>query len=76
MITRKRKHLLRSLAIARSQRHRKVQCIETGIIYDTIKAAADANKITPTYLRAICNGHKESWEGKTYRFYDQNNNHQ
>lgn len=38
---------------------KKVMCLETGVIYDTVKDAALNNGCTPSKVSAVCHGYRE-----------------
>lgn len=56
----------------RSRRHRKraCQCIETGVVYDSIKEAAKAYNCPPSMVRDVCakNGRRNRAGGMHWRY--------
>lgn len=47
---------------------RKVRCIETGIVYNTIKEAEDANGLTRHRLNQILTGRRKQIPGMTFEY--------
>ena len=53
----------------RLQRHSKrVQCIETGIIYNSIKEAAIKNNINKGNISSVCNGKRQTAGGFHWKY--------
>ena len=54
----------------RSRRHRKraCQCIETGVVYDSIKEAARAYNTHPSCIRDVCAGKRNKTAGLHWRY--------
>lgn len=50
---------------------RKVRCLETGIIYSTIKEAEDANGLTRYRLNQILTGRRKQIPGMTFEYYNE-----
>jgi hypothetical protein len=47
---------------------RKVRCVETGIVYNTIKEAEDANDLTRHRLNQILTGRRKQIPGMTFEY--------
>ena len=54
-------------------RKRKVICLETKVVFDSIKSAADFYNISPTSISEVCNGKKHRKTAGKYHwmFYDE-----
>lgn len=52
----------------------KVICLETGIIYDSIKSAAEALNIYESGISLCCSGKYKHCKGLHFEYYNKNNN--
>lgn len=56
----------------RLQRHSKrVQCIETGITYNSIKEAAIKNNVSKSGICNACKGKQKTAAGLHWRYYEE-----
>lgn len=56
--------------LRRGGNDRKVRCIETGIVYNSIKDAEDANNLTRYRLNQILTGRRKQIQGMTFEYAD------
>jgi group I intron endonuclease len=47
---------------------KKVKCVETGIIFETIKEAADQTHANKNHISSCCNGHRKTCGGYHWEF--------
>ena len=59
-----------ALCIARSKHMRKVICLNTGIVYDSIAYAAMMNNTSSRGIRSVCNGEYSHTHGMRWAYYD------
>lgn len=52
------------------QPKRAVICLDTGIVYEGIHEAAEANGLTATKICAVCKGKRRSTGGKRWAYYE------
>lgn len=58
----------------RNQRlSKRVTCIETGEIFDSIKEAGKAKYIDPSCITRACKGNRKTAAGLHWRYYEQEN---
>ena len=50
---------------------RKVRCIETGVIYNSLKEAEIANGLAKSRLNSILTGHRKQIPGITFEYYNE-----
>lgn len=62
----------KSSAIRANPRARKIMCIETGEVYESITKAARALSLDSSSLTKACNGKKKSCKGFTWKFVEDN----
>lgn len=55
----------------RHKANTKVRCIETGVIYDSMRAAELANGLAKSRLNSILSGHRKQIPGMTFEYYDE-----
>lgn len=63
-----------SCTVPPKKRHKantKIRCIETGIIYDSMRAAEIANGLAKSRLNSILSGHRKQIPGMTFEYYDE-----
>lgn len=53
---------------------RKVRCIETGVIYDSIREAEIANNLTKNRLNQVLTGRRKQTPGLTFEYYEEAKN--
>ena len=63
-----RKTILRT-----SKNNKPIMCVETGKIFESIKAAALELKVTPGFLRNVCAGIKPTAKGFTFEYVNKEN---
>lgn len=51
---------------------KRVQCVETGVIYNSIKEAAEKNNLFDTSISAVCKGKQKTCGGYHWRYYEEN----
>lgn len=54
--------------LRRGGAERKVRCLETGVVYDSIKEAEDANNLTRYRLNQILTGRRKQIPGMTFEY--------
>lgn len=57
--------------LKRSGVNRKVRCVETGIVYSSIKEAEDANDLARHRLNQILTGRRKQIQGMTFEYYNE-----
>lgn len=62
-----------NLALGTPATRRKVICIETGVIYDSIKEAEVANNLTKNRLNQVLTGRRKQTPGMTFEYYNETN---
>ena len=55
----------------RHKANTKIRCVETGIIYDSMRAAEIANGLAKSRLNSILSGHRKQIPGMTFEYYDE-----
>ena len=55
----------------RHKANTKIRCIETGVIYDSMRAAELANGLAKSRLNSILTGHRKQIPGMTFEYYDE-----
>ena len=50
---------------------RKVRCIETGVIYNSLKEAEQANNLTKNRLNQVLTGRRKQTPGMTFEYYNE-----
>lgn len=58
---------------ARHKANTKIRCIETGIVYDSMRAAEMANGLAKSRLNSILTGHRKQIPGMTFEYYSETN---
>lgn len=61
-------------ASSSKKRHKantKIRCVETGVIYDSMRAAEIANGLAKSRLNSILTGHRKQIPGMTFEYYDE-----
>lgn len=53
----------------RHKANTKIRCVETGIIYDSMRAAEIANGLAKSRLNSILSGHRKQIPGMTFEYY-------
>jgi len=50
---------------------KRVRCIETGVIYDSGKEAAEAMGLDPSHISKVCRGKLKSHKGFHFEFVEE-----
>lgn len=50
---------------------KRVLCIETGVIYETLNDAARENNCNPTKVSAVCHGHRKHTQNLHFKFMEE-----
>lgn len=50
---------------------RRVQCIETGTVFDSIGEAGDSMGLSPSRISSVCSGDRKSTGGYSFRYIDE-----
>lgn len=58
----------------RAVNKKRVKCIETGIVYDSGKEAAEAMGLDPSHISKVCRGKLKSHKGFHFEFVEEENN--
>lgn len=53
------------------ERGKPVICLETGKVYESVSAAAEALKVPQSNLSSVCNGHRQTCGGFHFRFVEE-----
>ena len=62
-----------NLSLGTPSTKRKVICVETGVIYESIKEAELANNLTKNRLNQVLTGRRKQTPGMTFKYYCENN---
>lgn len=54
--------------------HRKVLCVETGQVFDSVASAADAFNTTTNTIYSVINGHAASYKQHRFVYFEQTPN--
>lgn len=65
-----KREYLRAIKKGNHNRAKKVQCVETGVIYTSTKAAAASVGASRDAIGQVCRGEREMSHGFHWRFYD------
>lgn len=60
-----------NLALGTPATRRKVICVETGVIYNSIKEAEVANNLTKNRLNQVLTGRRKQTPGMTFEYYNE-----
>ena len=55
----------------RHKANTKIRCVETGVIYDSMRAAEIANGLAKSRLNSILSGHRKQIPGMTFEYYNE-----
>lgn len=55
----------------RHKANTKIRCVETGVVYDSMRAAELANGLAKSRLNSILTGHRKQIPGMTFEYYDE-----
>lgn len=65
------KTVLNNLKCSRGITNKKIRCIETGVIYNSLREAEDLNGLTRHRLNQILTGRRKQIPGMTFEYYNE-----